>query len=98
MNKEQFTKYISENFDCSNEAANAIIEIFSESIYLAILEGYEVNLDHFGKFAVKNTPKPKKLNSHYPMSFGQLARNKSTPSKRVTYFSPAPDLKFAALQ
>ena len=54
MNKQQFTKYISENFDCSKEAAGAIIELFSESIYMAISEGYEVNLDHFGKFAIKN--------------------------------------------
>jgi nucleoid DNA-binding protein len=95
MNKQQFTQYISENFDCSNEAANAVIEIFAESVYLAILEGYEVNLDHFGKFAVRNISTPKQHCRNNITELGELTKSKKIITKRAPYFTPAPDFKFA---
>lgn len=59
MNKQEFTNYIADNFECSKASAEAIVTLFSESIYLAISEGYEVNIENFGKFSTKH------LKSHH---------------------------------
>lgn len=60
MNKQEFSRYISENFECSDLAANAVIEIFTESVNLAISEGRSIALDNLGTFAVKYKPAKEK--------------------------------------
>ena len=54
MNKQEFTNYMAQNFDFSQDVAETIITLFSETVYLAISEGHQINVDNFGKFATKN--------------------------------------------
>ena len=88
MNKSEFTKYITENFDCSLEAADAIITIFSESISSALSEGHTVELENLGEFKVCNVP------SHNIYSFKQ-GKALATPPRKQLYFKAARDLKVA---
>lgn len=95
MNKKEFSKYIAENFNCSRRAADAIITLFSESIYMAISEGHEINLEHFGKFAVKNIHTNEKYNKPNIIAVDNTQQIVYTKLRRIPYFTPAQDLKTA---
>jgi integration host factor subunit beta len=88
MNKEQFVKYMAENIDCDGHTAEIIIDLFAEHIYLAISEGYEVDISSLGKFSVKDIPIRKNLQQINSMA-------KDIPIKKQPYFVPADNLKIA---
>lgn len=88
MNKTEFTSYIVENFECSDAAASAIIEIFTESVNLAISEGNSIALDNLGTFAVKYKPAR--------MRYGRKIGQKIHVSEQVVpYFKPSSSFKTA---
>jgi nucleoid DNA-binding protein len=47
MNKKQFSKYLSDSFGISPEAAGSVITIFSEGVNEALSEGYNIKIDNF---------------------------------------------------
>ncbi len=88
MNKKEFTHYIAQNFECSNIAANAIIDIFTESVNLAISEGNSVALDNLGTFAVKQIPAQEKY-------IYRTGRKIQLPAKLKPHFKPSNNFKTA---
>jgi nucleoid DNA-binding protein len=86
MNKKEFAQYIAENFECSSETAKAIIDIFTESINLAISEGREIALDNLGTFAVKYIPARE--------TYNYKANKRVQILERITpYFKPSDNFK-----
>jgi nucleoid DNA-binding protein len=88
MNKQEFSKYIAETFECSPEAADAVITLFSEGVYNALLEGKTINLETFGEFKFSSLPSRK----IYSRKHSKMIASK--PCNRL-YFKPAPSLKMA---
>jgi len=88
MNDTQFINHISNNFNCSKLAARAIVNIFTESVYLAIAEGNNVDIKSFGKFKVSNS-KERKIFSY------KNGKSKAYKKQHRLLFSPASDLKLA---
>lgn len=56
MNKVEFTKYIAGDFDCSLEAADAVITIFSESLGNTLSKGYSSKLETLREFKLCSIP------------------------------------------
>ena len=88
MDRQEFTKYISKNFKCSKEAADAVITLFGESVYLAMSEGHSLELDNLGRFKTCIIPRRKT----FSYKKGKMVVYKE---RRQAYFAPGRDLKVA---
>lgn len=94
MNKEQFAKYISENFECKQEEAKTLIDIFSCSVYMALSEGFSVDIDSLGSFdtVFRNVRKRK---SYVNGMWHQDTIGADNVVKLLPVFKPANELKMA---
>jgi len=88
MKKEEFVNFISENIGCSREVAKAVVDIFSDSIYLAIAEGQTVELEDLGHFKTRTITRRKPYN----IKQGKIV---DANPKRYPCFTPAFGLKLA---
>ncbi len=88
MNKNEFAKFLSDNFECSKPAADGIITLFSEGVYLALSEGQNIDIDSLGEFKATTIPAKKA----YSMKSGKIIKY---PTKQYLSFKPAKDLKIA---
>lgn len=86
MNKQQFTNYIADNFEFSQDIAEAIINIFAESIYLAMSEGHKIDIDNFGTFYTIIMPSRKTI-------VPKIGKEVTIKEHRRPYFKPCIDLK-----
>jgi nucleoid DNA-binding protein len=86
MDQKEFVSYISESFECTVEAAETVVQMFTESVSLAMSEGHNVSINNLGKFAISTIPSRK---VKVPKS------NKLVTVKEHNrpYFIPAKDLK-----
>jgi len=88
MKKEEFAQFISENIDCSVEVARAVVDIFSDNIYLALAEGQTVELEELGHFKTRTITRRKPYN----IKQGEITE---VNPKRYPCFTPAFGLKLA---
>ncbi len=88
MNKETFIEHICANFECNEDAANTVVEIFKESVLSAISEGIPINIDGLGSFKILHKP----ARSIYNSKTGNIRK---TPSYNKPHFTPAKELKYA---
>ena len=88
MNDNQFINFIADNFNCSKLAARAIVTIFIESIYLAIIEGKNIDINNFGKFKISNIPERKTYSY-------KIGKNIHYKEQHRLSFLPANQLKLA---
>lgn len=88
MNKKEFTNYISDNFECSQSEADSIINIFSCSVYLAMSEGHNINIDDLGTFSLTHVPEHKVFSR-------KKGQRITIPERIQPHFKPAKDLKIA---
>lgn len=52
MNKNEFTKYISEKHEITQKEAKELVDKFTNSVVEALREGKDINLTGFGSFSV----------------------------------------------
>lgn len=88
MNKNQFINYIAENTECNQHTAKVIVDIFAQNIYLAMSEGYNINIDNLGTFKTAIIPSRK-------TTVPKIGKIVTVKQRRQPYFKPSQDLKIA---